>query len=144
MWAGYLGFALLSINPIGGLLASIPYATFVLHVPPFWAALIGLPLAYVQVVAVDVLWSSLQRIGAWQRLLERRRSPRLQQLATTNGGFWATVVFSPFLGPWLVMAAMRFAHVPHRRVALPLALGLAWNGMGIAFLCEFAPRLLPH
>jgi hypothetical protein len=42
------------------------------------------------------------------------------------------------------MAFMRYAQVPLRRVALPLFLGLLWNGSAIASVCVLAPRLLPR
>ena len=76
------------------------------------------------------------------RFLERRRSARLERLCASRGAFWLTTALSPLIGPWLVMAFMRYAQVPLRRVALPLFLGLAWNGTAIALACAVAPRLL--
>ena len=142
MCGAYAGFLALAVNPFGGLLFAIPYAQAVLHVSPWWAALIGWPFAYVQVLIVDVLWKTLARIGWWQRLIERRRTPRLERMVSSPYMFWLILVFAPFIGPWLVMAVMRYANVPHRRIALPMALSLGWNAMGIAFLCIYAPRLL--
>jgi hypothetical protein len=40
------------------------------------------------------------------------------------------------------MAVMRYARVPHRRVAVPMALSLGWNALGIAVLCVYAPQLI--
>jgi hypothetical protein len=144
MWAAYAGFVVLAINPFGGLLFAIPYAKAVLHMSPWWAALIGWPLAYVQVLFVDILWVSLSRIGWWQRLIVRRRTPRLERMISSKYMFWLILFFAPFAGPWLVMAVMRYANVPHRRIALPMALSLGWNAMGIAFVAVYAPRLLPR
>jgi hypothetical protein len=143
MWLAYAGFVALAVNPFGGLLFAIPYAKAVLDVSPWWAALFGWPLAYVQVLFVDVLWKTLSRIGWWQRLIERRRTPRLQRMVSSRYMFWMIVVFGAFVGPWLVMAVMRYANVPHRRIAAPIALSLGWNALGIALLSVYAPRLLP-
>ena len=137
-----MGFLALALNPFGGLLLAIPYAQAVLHVSPWLAAVAGWPLAYVQVALVDVLWSWLSRIEWWRRLIERKRTPRLENMTSSPYMFWLILVFGPFLGPWLVMAVMRYANVPHRRVAVPMALGSGWNAMGIAFLCAYAPRVL--
>lgn len=144
MWVAYAGFALLALNPFGGLLLAIPYAKAVVGMSPWWAAAVGLPLAYVQVVFVDVLWEVLQRIDWWRQLVERKRTPRLERMASSRYMFWLIVVFAPIVGPWLVMAVMRYANVPHRRIALPMALSLGWNATGIAFVCVYAPRLILH
>lgn len=143
MWTAYAGFVALAVNPFGGLLVAIPYAKLVLHVSPWLAAAVGLPLAYVQVVFVDVLWKTLSRNGWWRRLIERRRTPRLQRMAASRYMFWLVLAFASMLGPWLVMAVMRYANVPHRRIAVPMALSLAWNAAGIAFLSVYVPQWLP-
>ena len=83
----------------------------------------------------------LARIPAWHRFLDRRRSPRVERLVAARGGFWLTVLFTPLIGPWLVMAFMRYAQVPQRRVAAPILLGLLWCAAGIAALCVLVPRL---
>lgn len=142
MWS-YAGFVALAVNPFGGLLVAIPYAKAVLHLSPWWAAAFGVPLAYVQVLAVDLLWEGLWRIGWWRRLIERRRTPRLERMASSPHMFWMVLFFAPFFGPWLVMAAMRWANVPHRRVAPPMALSLAWTAVAIACVTQYGPRLLP-
>jgi hypothetical protein len=144
MWIAYAGFVALAINPFGGLLFAIPYAQAVLGISPWLAAIVGWPLAYVQVLVVDVLWKSLCRISWWERFIARRRTPRLERMASSPYMFWLILVFAPFVGPWLVMAVMRYAAVPHRRIALPMALSLAWNAMSIATISLYAPRLLPH
>jgi len=143
MWVGWTGFVVLAVNPFGGLLFAIPYAKGVLHVSAYLAALAGWPLAYVQVVAVDGLWEFLSRRGWWQRLIERRRTPRLERLAASPTMFWTILLFGSFLGPWLVMAVMRWAKVPHRRIVVPLALNIGWNALAIALAATYAPRLLP-
>ncbi len=137
------GFVALAINPFGGLLFAIPYAQAVLHISPWLAALIGWPFAYVQVLFVDLLWDTLARWGWWQRLIERRRTPRLERMASSPYMFWLILLFGTFAGPWLVMSIMRYANVPHRRIALPMALSIGWNAAGIALLTTYAPRFLP-
>ena len=144
MWAAWTLFIVLAVNPFGGLLFAIPYAQTVLNVSPFLAAALGLPLAYVQVLFIDLMWNTLCRIDGWKRFIERKRTPRLERMATSKSAFWMIVLFACFLGPWLVMAVMRYANVPHRRIAFPMALSLGWNASVIAILATWAPRLLPH
>ncbi len=143
MWPAYAGFVALAINPFGGLLFAIPYAKVVLHMSPWLAALIGVPLAYVQVAFVDLLWTTLKRIGWWERLIERRRTPRLTRMASSPYMFWMILAFGCVLGPWLVMAVMRYAKIPHRRIAVPMALSITWNAVGIALLSIYVPHWLP-
>ncbi|HRI51610.1 MAG TPA: hypothetical protein PLW65_15630, partial [Pseudomonadota bacterium] len=74
MAALILAFVLTSVNPIGGLLVSLPLAIFKLHWPAWFAVALGVPLAYVQVLVVDLFW---QRLLAWPfftRQVEKRRS----------------------------------------------------------------------
>ena len=144
MIAAYAGFVALAVNPFGGLLFAIPYATAVLHTSPFFAAAVGWPLAYVQVAVVDGLWETLNRMAWWRRLVERKRTPRLERMASSPSMFWLILLFGSFIGPWLVMAVMRYAKVPQRRVILPMALSLGWNAVGIALLAAYAPRWLSH
>jgi len=144
MWGAYAGFVVLAINPFGGLLLAIPYAKAVIGMSPWWAATFGLPLAYTQVVFVDGLWEVLQRVEWWRRLVERKRTPRLERMASSRYMFWLILVLAPIVGPWLVMAVMRYANVPHRRVALPMALSLGWNATAIALLCVYVPRLVHY
>lgn len=137
--AGDLAFVTLAVNPVGGLLVAIPFATFQLGYPGWLSVVAGVPLAYVQVAVLDLLWAQLARIPAWHRFLERRRSPRIERLTASRGNFWLTLLLAPLIGPWLVMAFMRYAQVPQRRVALPILLGLGWSAAGIAAACALVP-----
>jgi hypothetical protein len=133
--AGSFAFVTLAINPLGGLLVAIPFAVFKLGWPAWLAVVAGTPLAYVQVLAVDLGWSQLTRIGGFYRFLDRRRSPRIERLTASRGNFWLTLICAPMIGPWLVMAFMRYAQVPQRRVALPILLGI------LVIACTFLPML---
>lgn len=141
MTPGDVAFATLAANPIGGLLIAIPFGMLKLHYPAWLTIVAGVPLAYLQVPAVDVLWSTLERATWWRGLLERRRSARVEKLLASRGGFWITFAAAPFLGPWLVMAFMRYAHVPQRKVALPIVLALAATAAVVAALCAIVPAL---
>jgi hypothetical protein len=141
MHAADLAFVTLAINPFGGLWFAIPFALYHLHYPVWYTLLLGVPLAYVQVAAVDLGWALLARLAWWHRFLERRRSPRIERLTQRRGAFWLTVLMAPLVGPWLLMAFMRYAQVPQRRVALPILLGLSWNGSAIALGFTYLPRL---
>ena len=132
MSSGDLTFALLAANPVGGLLVAVPYAMLRLHYPIWLTVVAGTPLAYLQVLAVDASWTLLARIPAWQRFLERRRSPRIERLVASGGGFWITFCATPFVGPWLVMSFMRWARVPQRRVALPILMALFATAVAVA------------
>jgi hypothetical protein len=136
-----LAFALLAANPVGGLLVAIPFAILKLHYPMWLAMVLGTPLAYLQVLVVDASWSLLARIHWWRGFLERRRTPRVERLVASRGGFWITFLLTPFLGPWLVMAFMRFAQVRQRRVALPILASLLCTAAVIATVCALAPRV---
>jgi hypothetical protein len=133
-------FALLAANPVGGLLVAIPFAILKLHYPPWLAVAAGTPLAYLQVVAVDLGWGLLVRIPAFGRFLERRRSARVERLVAARGAFWITFLTTPFLGPWLVMAFMRYANVRQRRIALPILASLACTAAVLAAACVLAPH----
>jgi len=137
---GDLAYVVLAINPLGGLLVAIPMAMLTLGYPLWLAVATGVPLAYVQVTVVDVAWSQLMRMGWWRRLLERRRSPKIERLMASGGAFWSVVVLTPLVGPWAIMAFMRYAHVPQRRVALPILLGLTWIALCIAVACVVVPE----
>jgi hypothetical protein len=138
---GDLAFVTLAINPVGGLLIAIPFAVFQLGYPAWLTVAAGVPLAYVQVIVIDLAWTQLARIPAWHRFLERRRNARVERLIAAPSRFWLTLLFAPLLGPWLVMAFMRYAQVPQRRVALPILLGLLVSAVGIALACVLVPRL---
>ena len=139
---GGLTYVLLSINPIGGLLIAIPFAMFELKYPAWVTFLIALPCCYVQVVVVDLGWTQLNRWQWFKALLERMRSPRIERLVATGGAFVPTMVAAPFIGPWVVMAFMRYAHVAQRRVALPILIGMSCQAIILISVCIFAPQLL--
>ena len=132
MSSGDLTFALLAANPVGGLLVAVPYGMLRLHYPIWLTLVAGTPLAYLQVLVIDASWTLLARIPAWQRFLDRRRSPRVERLVASRGGFWITFGATPFIGPWLVMSFMRWARVPQRRVALPILLALLATAIAAA------------
>jgi hypothetical protein len=136
-----VAFALLAANPVGGLLVAIPFAVLKLHYPAWLAIGLGTPLAYLQVPVVDMSWSALVRIRGWRRFLDRRRSARVERLVASRGAFWITFAATPFLGPWLVMALMRYARVEQRRVALPILASLACIAVAVALACALAPTL---
>jgi hypothetical protein len=134
-------FAALAANPVGGLLVAIPFAMLRLHYPIWLSIVAGAPLAYLQVLVIDLTWSVLARAPAWGRFLERRRSPRVERLLASRGGFWITFFATPLIGPWLVMAFMRYAHVNQRRVALPILAALTCTAAIVAVLCTVVPRV---
>ncbi len=138
--AGALSFIILSINPIGGALISIPLAIFELKYSPWltWAA--AFPLAYVQVPVVDLCWDTLCRWHFFRTQLEKKRSVLVEKLLSSEGAFWPTLLISPLIGPWLVMALMRYARVPQRKIALPIILGLAAWCAVLTAACVFAAR----
>ncbi|MFI5366815.1 MAG: hypothetical protein ACHQ4J_14460 [Candidatus Binatia bacterium] len=137
---GDIAFIILAINPLGGLLLAIPMAMLTLQYPLWLAVVSGVPLAYVQVTVVDAAWTQLMRLRWWRRLLERRRSPRIERLMASRGAFWPIVALTPLIGPWAIMAFMRYAHVPQRHVTLPILLGLTWIAMAIAVACVVVPE----
>jgi hypothetical protein len=141
MSPGDVAFVALAANPFGGLLVAIPFAVLKLSYPPWLAVAAGVPLAYLQVVVIDGGWSLLARWPWWGRALERRRSARVERLLAARGAFWTTFVASPLVGPWLVMAFMRYAQVPQRRVALPILLAQACTAGAVSLVCVVMPRV---
>jgi len=139
---GDLAYVAMAINPVGGLAIAIPFAVFELGYPPWFALAAGLPLAYVQVIVVDLAFGALSAWPRFRRWIERRKSPRIQKIVDSRGGFWVTLFFAPLIGPWIVMAVMRYAGIPHRRVALPLFLGNTWTAGLITIACVWLPRLV--
>jgi hypothetical protein len=135
-----LAYAALAVNPIGGILVAIPFATFKLGYPIWLCVASGVPLTYVQVLVADGAWDLLQRVPACRRFLERSRSARLERLVAARGLFLPTVILAPLVGPWAVMVTMRYLQVPQRRVALPILLGIAWIATLIAALCVAVPE----
>lgn len=142
MTALVIAFVLASINPIGGLMVSLPLAIFKLHWPAWFAVVLGVPLAYVQVIVVDLFWERLLAWPVWTRLVERRRSTRLEKILAHRYAPWLLAVASPWLGPWLVMAVARFGGRRQSQLALPLLFGLTYVGIGIAAICVYAPKWL--
>lgn len=136
-----IAFVLLAINPIGGLLAAIPFALLKLDYAPWAVVVAGVPLSYLQVVVVDAGWTQFERWAWWRRLIERSRGKWAQRLIASRGSFWITYLATPFLGPWLVMALMRWAGVAQRVVAVPILLSLITTSVIIAGLCVFIPTL---
>lgn len=144
MIALVIAFVLTSINPIGGLMVSIPLAVFKLHWPGWLAVLLGVPLAYVQVLVVDLFWERLLRWPRWTKMVEKRRSPRLERFLANPKAKWLLAIASPWMGPWVVMAVARFGGRRQSQIALPLLFGLTYVAIGIAVVCVYAPRLLAH
>lgn len=136
------GVILLAIEPFGGILAAIPIGILALG-HPWWAWLLAAPLlAYVQVPVVDLCWDLLLRWPWWNRLLERKRSPRIERLMESGGAFWPVFVASPLVGPWVVMAFLRYAHVPQRRAAAPILLSMLAVTVVVVAACVFVPESL--
>jgi hypothetical protein len=135
-----LAFVALAVNPIGGILIAIPFAILELGYPAPLAVALSVPLAYVQVVVVDLAWSLLEQWSWFRRLLERRRSPRVERLIESRGAFVPTFALTPFVGPWVVMAFMRYARVPQRRIAAPVLLAILTTASVIATLCVLVPE----
>jgi ABC-type Fe3+-siderophore transport system permease subunit len=127
------------MNPIGGLTVAIPLAVLKLRYPPWLVVATGVPLTYLQVVAVDLGWSSLERWAWFRGLVLRRRSARIEALAASGGAFWPTAILAPLVGAWLVMAVMRYARVPQRRVAAPILLGVTVVASALTALCVLVP-----
>ena len=139
--SNYLAFALLAANPIGGLLVAIPFAMLKLDYSPWFTVATGVPLAYVQVFVIDLSWSRLERLGWWKRLMQKSRGKWADRLVQSRGAFWITFVATPIIGPWLVMALMRFIGVPQRRIALALVSSMVTLASVIAALCVFVPAV---
>lgn len=135
-----VSFCLVGISPVGGMVAAIPLGLLVLGLPLWLVLALGVVLAYLQVMAVDVLWDALERLGWWRRALQRTRSPRLERLLASPGAFWPTVVLVPLVGSWAVMGLMRYAGVPQRRVALPILLSLVLLAAGLCAGCLWVPH----
>lgn len=142
MDSGDLAFIVLSINPVGGMLISIPLALLKLHYPVWLAIVGGASLSYVQVLVVDLAWTLLCKWPTWLRLLERARSPRVEKVMASGGAFWPVFIAAPLIGPWVVMAFMRYASVPQRHVAAPILLSLAVVGCAVSAVCLFVPQWL--
>ena len=138
---GYLAFALMAANPIGGLTVAIPFALLKLGYSPGPVVAIGVPLAYLQVLVVDGCWNTLERMGWWRRMMAKSRGKWANRLVESRGAFWITFVVTPIIGPWMVMALMRWAGVPQRQVATAILSSQVVAASIIATLCVFIPAL---
>jgi hypothetical protein len=132
-------YVFLAVNPLGGLLAAVPWAVFERGYGWWLILLSGPPLGYLQVVIVDLSWNQLNRLAWWRNLLERRSSPRVERLLQSGGAFVPVFLLTPVLGPWLIMAAMRYARVPQRRVALPVLASLTTLTAALVVACTLVP-----
>lgn len=141
-WPYVVGFVLTAINPWGGVFVAMPIALFKLDWPAWFAVLVAIPLGYVQVVVVDVLWERLMRWPRWSEMLAKRRSERLTNLLARDDAKLWLAIFGVWFGPWLVAAFARFAGHAVRRVALPLLFGISYITVGTAIVCKLAPELL--
>ncbi len=143
MAASLIAFVIAGLNPFGGMFVAIPIGVFKLMWPAWVAVLIAIPLAYTQVIAVDLLWSRLAAWPAFMELITKRRSPRLDALLERrDANVWLTLL-SPWLGPWFVMAVARFSGRSFRSVGVPLFLGLSYVAVMVGAMCVLAPHLLP-
>jgi hypothetical protein len=135
-------FVLAAINPFGGMFVALPIAIFKLAWPAWLAVGVAVPLGYLQVIVVDVLWERLLDWPWFMQMIEKRRSERLTNvLARDDAKLWLALL-GVWLGPWLVTAFARFAGHSVGRVALPLLFGLTYLGIGTAVVCKLAPELL--
>lgn len=130
-----------SINPIAGLLVSVPWAMLKMHYPLWLVLVSGPPLAYIQVIVADWSWSYLRRIRYVRNILEKQRSPRVEKLFASGGQFIAVFIATPLVGPWLVMLVMRYANVSQRQVMMPIMLALLFVSATLGILCLVVPRL---
>jgi len=135
-------YVALAINPFGGLLIAVPFAVFQLDYSPWLILVSGPPLAYVQVVVTDLAGGILERWPWWKRMLEGKRSPRITRLLEGKGAFWSTFLAAPLVGPWVVMAFMRYAGVPQRRIALPILLSMLMITLLATAGCYLVPQWL--
>ena len=138
---GHLSFALLAANPVGGLLVAIPFAVLKLDYAPWVTVAVGVPLAYIQVVVIDLGWNQLERLGWWRRILEKSRGKWADKLVASHNTFWVTFAATPVLGPWLVMALMRWVGVPQRQIAVALVSSMITAATVIATLSAFVPSV---
>ena len=139
--SAWFAFWLLAANPIGGLLVAIPFAVLKLDFSPWLTVVTGVPMAYLQVFVIDLSWNRLEKFGWWQRLLKKSRGKWADRLVQSRGAFWVTFVATPVIGPWLVMALMRWVGVPQRKVAVPLVASMVTLASAIAALCVFVPAV---
>ncbi|MET0284214.1 MAG: hypothetical protein ABW352_07080 [Polyangiales bacterium] len=143
MWHFVVLFVIACVNPFGGMFVAMPLALFKLEWPAWLACVLGIPLGFVQVIAVDLLWGRLQAWPWWVQLIEKRRSPKLTALLAREDATLWLAVFGVWAGPWLVTALTRYSGHPMKRVALPLLFGITYVAIGTALVCLYAPAMLP-
>jgi hypothetical protein len=143
MWHYVVLFVIACVNPFGGMFVAMPLAVFKLEWPAWFACVLGIPLGYVQVVAVDLLWGRLQAWPWWIQAIEKRRSPKLNALLARDDAKLWLAVFGVWAGPWLVAAITRYSGHTVKRVALPLLFGITYVTIGTALACVYAPQLMP-
>ena len=81
--------------------------------------------------------------GRFVELVDKRRSPRLEQMLESRWASLWIAAISPWVGPWMVMAFSRFAQRGLKHVGLPLFAGLGYVGVLTGVLCDYAPDMLP-
>lgn len=137
-----LAFLATALSPVGGMVIAVPLGVLAFGYPAWSTALVGVGAAYLQVIVVDSAWDLLERRAWWQRWLERQRRTRVARMLFGADVFWPTVLAAPLIGPWVVMALMRWAGVPQRRVALPILLGLSLLAGVLLAVCHLAPQAM--
>ncbi|HEY6880443.1 MAG TPA: hypothetical protein VI299_20610 [Polyangiales bacterium] len=143
MWSFVALFVLACVNPFGGMFVAIPIAIFKLDWPAWLAVLLSVPLAYMQVATVDLMWERLQAWPWWVGMIEKRQSPRLSALLARDDAKLWLALLGVWAGPWLVTAVARYSGHKVGRVALPLLFGITYVAVGTALACTYAPHLLP-
>ena len=78
---------------------------------------------------------------AGQYVSRKSRGRWADRLVQSRGAFWITFAATPVLGPWLVMALMRWVGVPQRRIALALVCSMVTLATVVATLCAFVPAV---
>jgi hypothetical protein len=142
MWTYVVLFVLAGLNPFGGMFVAMPIAIFKLDWPPWLGVVLAVPLGYVQVIVIDVLWERLLAWPWFMHAIEKRRSEKLTNLLARDDAKLWLAIFGVWIGPWLVTAFARFAGHSVARVALPLLFGLTYLAIGTAVVCKLAPELL--
>ncbi len=143
MWHYVVLFLLACVNPFGGMFVAMPLGLFKLEWPVWLVCSIGIPLGYVQVIVVDLLWARLEAWPWWMAMIEKRRNPKLTALLARKDATLWLAIFGVWAGPWLVAALTRYSGLPVKRVALPLLFGISYLAVGTALVCTYAPAFLP-
>jgi hypothetical protein len=143
MWYFVAAFVLACLNPFGGMFVAIPLALFKLDWPAWLAIALSVPLVYVQVIVVDLLWERLLTWPWWLGVIEKRQSPKLSALLSRDDAALWLALLGVWAGPWLVTALARYSGHTVKRVALPLLFGITYVSVGTTLACMYAPSLLP-